>query len=647
MPGNADRTVPTVIETLTDGATDLDMGNGHACVIKLGRPMCWGNNTYGQAGDGTLLHATYPTNLFHLYGATSVATGNVHTCAVIHGGAKCWGDAGGGKLGNGLSTYAVRPVDVVGLGSPLSAIVAGNMQTCGLTPTGAVKCWGGTYFGINPTFPDGDPGAGGESPNIPELSSGVTALALGDVHACALLATGGVRCWGGNLYGQLGVGYTSGPIYTATAPLDVVGLSSGARAITAGIGHSCALMQTGGVKCWGSGALGTVPSSSPVPVDVVGLPQDVIAIASGATHSCALSAAGAVRCWGANFHGEIGNGTKVAAPTPVDVVGLDSGVVAISAGNSTTCALLNDGAVKCWGSNFGGSLGIGTLDDATVPTAVVGLSGVRAISGSGGHQCALQTGVTGAQCWGRNALGALGSGDSEKAVAPQPVVDLPMMVDAISAGRLHTCALIGGNAKCWGQNYSGELGNGGARFYLHPTEVLTGEPGSSSVDGSLAIEYYHPGLDHYFITANPLEVAGLDTQVYPTVLGGQWERTGQSFRVQPAPSPGWAPVCRFFSTFGVKSSHFYTADAVECAGLSSVWPNWLFENIAFHMALPDADGACPPGTIYVYRLYNKGLGGAPSHRLTTSFSLRETMIAQRGWISEGSGHNGVAMCAPI
>ena len=292
-------------------------------------------------------------------------------------------------------------------------------------------------------------------------------------------------------------------------------------------------------------------------------------------------------------------------------------------------------------------MGIGTLDDATVPTAVVGLSAVRAISNGGGHRCALQTGVTGAQCWGGNSLGVLGSGGSENAVAPQPVVDLPMMVDAISTGFVHTCALIAGNAKCWGQNYYGELGNGGARFYLHPTAVLTGEPPAPPpAQGPVAIEYYHAGFDHYFVTANPLESAGLDAHVYPPVLGGQWERTGLWFRVNLAPAAGLAPVCRFFSTFAVKSSHFYTADEVECALLTTVWPNWQLENIAFHMAVPDAAGACPAGTIPVYRLYNRGLKGAPNHRFTTRFDVRQAMITEQGWIREGAEPDGVAMCAP-
>ena len=112
------------------------------------------------------------------------------------------------------------------------------------------------------------------------------------------------------------------------------------------------------------------------------------------------------------------------------------------------------------------------------------------------------------------------------------------------------------------------------------------------------------------------------------------------------PTAGTVPVCRFFSTsFAPKSSHFYTADAIECAGLRAN-PNWQFEKIAFHIPLPDAAGNCPSGSRPVYRMYNNGQTGAPNHRFTTDLSVRQDFVANRGFVQEGAGPLGVSMCAP-
>lgn len=539
-------------------------------------------------------------------------------------------------LACGLGFCATAAASMLPLANAVR-IAGGNSHSCALTKTGGVLCWGGNESG---QLGNGTIAASFIAASVPSLTSGVLAIAAGGDHNCVLTNAGGVKCWGANSRGQLGIGAQ----VDSAVPVDVPGLTSNVMAISAGDASTCALTGGGAVKCWGANDRGQVGDGTKAmavtPTDVAGMGSGSIAIATGGGHACALIADGGAKCWGRNDRGQLGNGRFADSSTPVDVAPFERRMVRIIAGGANTCALAEDGGGWCWGSRE--SSGIESESDLTEPT-YLGWDIVADLDIGDGHTCGIAQDRP--VCWGANSEGQAGDG-TRLPIDRTNLFDL-YGATSIAVGDVHSCAARQGGVACWGSNASGQLGNGGARFNLEPVVVLTNEPGSSSVDGSLAIEYYHPGLDHYFITANPLEVAGLDAQVYPAVLGGQWERTGQSFRVQPAPSTGWAPVCRFFSTFGVKSSHFYTADAVECAGLSSVWPNWLFENIAFHMALPDANGSCPPGTIYVYRLYNKGLGGAPSHRLTTSFSLRETMIAQRGWISEGSGHNGVAMCAPI
>src|SRR5206468_627596 len=140
------------------------------------------------------------------------------------------------------------------------------------------------------------------------------------------------------------------------------------------------LTKVGGVECWGSnfaGALGDGTSNnSSTPVDVVGLSSGVTAVAVGDAHSCALTATGRVKCWGDNGAGQVGGGTATVRSTPVDVAGLSSGVTAIAAGGDHTCARTSGGAVKCWGSDFRGELGDGTAAFAThaSPVDVAGLS---------------------------------------------------------------------------------------------------------------------------------------------------------------------------------------------------------------------------------------------------------------------------------
>ena len=171
--------------------------------------------------------------------------------------------------------------------------------------------------------------------------------------------------------------------------------------------------------------------------------------------------------------------------------------------------------------------------------------------------------------------------------------------------------------------------------------LLFGSASPATAQTLTAVEYYYAAWNFYFFTAFPDEIAGLDAGAY----GGVWKRTGQTFSVWRDASSGALPTCRFFTvTFAPKSSHFYTPNAAECAGLMSN-PNWEFESIAFYLQLPDVNGNCPPGTVILYRLYDNGMGGAPNHRFTTSLAIFNQMIAA-GWIFEGDLRTYAFACVP-
>ena len=285
-----------------------------------------------------------------------------HTCAVTSaGGIRCWGENQNGQLGNGGTVDSTTPVTVTGLSGLVNVVAAGGEHTCASTTGGAAQCWGDNVSG---QLGDSTKNDSSTPVNVSGLSSGVTAIATGFRHTCAVVG-GAVRCWGRNQYGQLGNAGTT----ESSAPVSVSGISNGATVVAAGAEHSCAVVS-GGAKCWGYGGSGQLgngdTTNSSVPVDVSGLGA-VSAISVGDHHTCALTTGGGVKCWGENGYGQLGNGDDADSSTPVDVTGLTSGVTAITAGGDHTCAVTGGGAVKCWGYNSFSQIGDGAIVYHTEP----------------------------------------------------------------------------------------------------------------------------------------------------------------------------------------------------------------------------------------------------------------------------------------
>jgi len=470
-----DRDTPVDVTGLGSGVAAIAPGGNHTCALTSGGGVkCWGDNGYGQLGDGTMTDRSTPVDVTGLgSGVAAIAGGRKHTCALMSGGIKCWGYNLYGQLGNGVIGYHTTPTDVVGLGSGVATVAAGTVHTCALTSDGAVKCWGDNRYG---QLGDGTTTDRSTPVDVVGLGSGVTAIAAGGYHTCALTSGGGVKCWGDNKYGQLGDGTTS----DHTTPVDVSGLGSGVVAIAAGDDHTCAVTSGGGVKCWGYNYFGQLGDGTTTghatPVDVSGLSSGVVAVTAGTVHTCALTSSGAVKCWGDNGYGQLGDGTTNDHHTPADVSGLSSDIAAIAAGSRHTCALTSGGAAKCWGDNGYGQLGNGATNYRTTPVDVVGLgSGVVAVAAGGEHTCALTDGGA-VKCWGNNDYGQLGDGTLWFRTKPTDVVGLGSGVAAVSAGMRHTCALMSsGGVKCWGDNRHGQLGDGTLGYCTTPESVVSAE----------------------------------------------------------------------------------------------------------------------------------------------------------------------------
>jgi alpha-tubulin suppressor-like RCC1 family protein len=320
--------------------------------------------------------------------------------------------------------------------------------------------------------------------------TGVAKISAGSFHTCALTNSGGVKCWGSNNVGQLGISLSQ---FSSSTPVDVTGLASGVVAIAAGGSHTCALTTTGGVKCWGLNQNGQLGDNGALnlrftPADVSGLTSGAASIAAGLLTTCAVTTGGAAKCWGANGAGQLGDGTTNSPVlVPANVSGLASGVAAIATYNGHSCALTSGGGIKCWGQNASGQLGTGFPPVSSfVPVDVISaqsaplLTGASAIVVNFAGSCALKNG--GVLCWGENGVGQLGN-NSGVSSSNVPVSVLsgdsapPLSgVNAIATGRNHICALTDvGGVKCWGHNSSGQLGEGGNSPFIRttPVDVLT------------------------------------------------------------------------------------------------------------------------------------------------------------------------------
>ncbi len=483
-------------------ALQVEMGEGVGCAVRDdGTVRCWGidNDALGN-GDISRLDTAFPVQ--GLTGATQVAvTDDATACALLASGSiRCWGSDREGQLGDSAPMFStLTPVDPVAGINTATQISAGTSHFCARLAGGTVECWGNNFSN------QAGPGAAAiyAPQQITGLPAGVTKVATGGGHSCALAGDGTVWCWGANSYGQLGDG--NAPTPSATPHL-VVGVTT-ATDVIAGPSHTCAILAGGTVNCWGRDSQGQLGNDialvdSPIPVAVAGI-TTATSLAAGRAHTCAVLADGTGRCWGNNSTGELGMGNVTPPqPTPVRVYGLNNATQIATDDTTgraafldeTTCALIVDGTVVCWGDGDQGTRGVEPPGDAVAPAdPVVNLNGATnpAIQLSAGedHNCVLRQDTT-LNCWGSNTYGQLGDGTTvTPRLTPVDVVGiggtglLNGVID-ISAGSAHTCAALGpAGAVCWGSGDDGQLGDGiaaGHHFTGSPVAVV-GIPDAAQV----------------------------------------------------------------------------------------------------------------------------------------------------------------------
>lgn len=343
--------------------TAVAVGGLHTVALTAsGTVWAWGDNAYGQVGDGTRSDRAFPIEIPGVSGVSAVSTGMHHTLAVGAGGTVwAWGENGSGALGDGTTTDRLVPIQVPNL-SGIVQVAAGSSHSLALTSSGTVYAWG---YGEDGELGDGTWTTRITPTAVPGLT-GVVKIAAGDFHSLAVTANGTQYVWGWNGHGQLGDG-THNDKSTPWAQPTLTRVSSTAG----GYVDSFSVDARSRIFAWGENFYGQLGDGTRddryTPVQVVNV-QGATAVAAGDFHSAAIGTGGAVWTWGYNPQGQLGDGTTVDRAAPAQVPGL-TGVTSVEAGNLQTAVVVN-GAVKTWGANASGELGDGTTTNRSVPVSI-------------------------------------------------------------------------------------------------------------------------------------------------------------------------------------------------------------------------------------------------------------------------------------
>ena len=483
-PGGDDATKE---DTLCQGTGHQTLAAGflHTCALThQGQVMCWGNNAYGQLGDGTQVSSSTPGRVKGLTDVVEIVAGSAHTCALTQeGDVFCWGFNKDQELGTKTSLpFHLQPLKIRSLPAPIVSLSSSTYHSCALSKGGKAYCWGANLQGqiqssawVEDTLPK----------EMTTFSQPVIQIKAGRWHTCALLEDGGVECMGGNRYGELGA-ETRAPTHNVGVKVPFGEMK--VKEIKLGHGFGCALGGGGEVRCWGGNTVGQLGDGTydyhyePAPPGRTA-PRSASAFGVGAEHACMNTDRG-LQCWGNNFDGRVGVNSDMNEPLPKDSAYKAQHVYAMALGHGHTCVWGSVDGLQCWGSDTSGQLGSGKTPflhkkiPLELPKDVTRID----ISDAGNHACAL-TKEGEVLCWGANFNGQLGDGTTERRTKPVAVKDLGGKAIDVAAGFRRSCAVLeGGRVKCWGL---WPLGNGTTGSSLLPTTVNLGPVGVVSVHAGL------------------------------------------------------------------------------------------------------------------------------------------------------------------
>lgn len=460
-----DNSQPSNVPVLIPGGHSferLSIGQYHSCGVKLdGQVWCWGNNEFGVFARKPLGLQPLPTRIGGNLLFDQVAVHGTFVCGVDRGGELyCWGDRGQHFLADGKYGFATAPraLDIAPLVQASGQLDLSWRHACAITNEG-LRCWGrGTEGQLGQALMDER--VAGESVNV-ALGSPSSAIATGRTFSCAASDAGRVSCWGANGAGQLGTGNRFDQnTPTSVQASDMLNFSQ----IAAGEFHACAITAPEGhLYCWGLNDQGQVgdgntnPRGQPRPTRV-GMLEGVKAVALGLEHTCAILADDSVSCWGGNQHGQLGLGgagdARMRSLVPVPATNL-SAVRSVSAGLYYTCAVENNGGVKCWGLNSFRRLGFDAEQTSTPTKVALPAQAAQVALGLDGA-CA-RTNAGEVYCWGHGLMGQLGGLSFVESSPPVKVEGVTNATDLVMSDGIACVVDDRGAVTCWGRELQGVI----------------------------------------------------------------------------------------------------------------------------------------------------------------------------------------------
>ncbi|WP_413612953.1 RCC1 domain-containing protein [Bdellovibrio sp. HCB-110] len=451
---------PTAIHSFTK-ALDIAGGLDTMCALDETSPgtrevTCWGDIDYTTTGTKTYISGL-PNNVTQISVGTSYRDSTSHGCALTESGkVYCWGSHTYTKRGTSNTSLNWINANEVVVGTALAVkVIASAENSCALLDNGELWCWGGG-------LPQGTNLVESAIPMKVALGESAIDFSLTDNTGCAVTSTSKIKCWGMNIFGEIGNGY-SGNSYFAVA-LNPAGSTEKFIQVVNGANSTCALKENKTVVCWGANSLGQIGNGTKNPVTRMGyqLPiSNISKLVGGLSHYCALSGSGAMYCWGYNGAGQIGNNEttlttsfrntpyEIPATYPAGTPGLPA-IKDISAASHTTCAITTTGTAKCWGNNAYRQSGFSGLS-RSYPTDIP-LSSVEKIANGDANTCAVTVGAgtKSIYCWGLGSGGLVGSSET---TTPTPVlietITTTKNID-IFVGQYAACYIHDGTTKCWG-----------------------------------------------------------------------------------------------------------------------------------------------------------------------------------------------------